>query len=115
MSDRIKLKSPRYRVLIGDPEASEDTWQEFEVQVIGRDNARAETIFTRNKWGKMLDHPILFQDLTAWCALTRRGLIELSWDEFRDTYIEVAGADDEDDPGASDVLPTLPGLDPGYS
>jgi hypothetical protein len=100
-------------VILGDPEAPPDTWEVQEVQVIGRDTARAETIFARNKWGKMLDHPILFQDLTAWCAMSRRGLTELSWDEFRDTYIEVsvAPSDEDDDDVAT---PTRPVPETGY-
>lgn len=109
----IKLNTVRYRVVIGDPEAPPDTWEIHEVQSIGRDMSRAETIFARNKWGKVLDHPIRFQDLVAWCALTRTSRIDMGWDEFEASYIECAPAEVPEglDP---DVRPTPPGLDPGY-
>jgi hypothetical protein len=58
----------------------------------------------------MLDHMILFQDLVAWCALTRRGLIDLPWNEFREAYIEV----NIDDDSEAEAFPTPPAPDTGY-
>ena len=113
----IKLRTLRYRVIIGDPELPQDTWAVHEVQSIGRDMTRAETIFARKKWGKPMDHPIRYQDLVAWCALVRAERIDMSWDEFEQTYIECAAVDDDEagDEGEDGYArPTRPGPDPGY-
>ncbi len=109
MTSRIKLKSPRYRVVLGDVD-DPDTWEEFEVQAIGADQVRAESIFARRKWGQINDFRVKFADLSAWCALTRTGQLDATWEQFQDLYIEVTGAEDDEE---GDTVPTRPAPEAG--
>jgi hypothetical protein len=102
MSGPIKLSSPRYRVILGDPE-DPDTWAELEVQSITRDIASAETLFANHKsWGKPLDSAIKLTAVSSFYALIRTGQITGSWDAFESTLIEVTQA------GVDAVDPTSP-------
>ncbi|HXJ64920.1 MAG TPA: hypothetical protein VNN79_14285 [Actinomycetota bacterium] len=109
MSKKIELKSPRLRVVIGDVELP-DTWQEYEVQTMGRDQTRAESLLAKNKLGTAQQNPIKLADLTAWAALVRTGQIDLTWNQFLATYIEVTGGDDDEESGA---VPTRPAPEAG--
>jgi hypothetical protein len=105
VAEQIKLNSPRYRVVLGDPDDPE-TWQALEVQSITRDITAAETLFATHKsWGKMMDSPIRLTALSAFYGLRRTGQIEGSWESFEQSYIEVNQAD------ADAVDPTQPEAD----
>lgn len=104
MSGPIKLNSPRYRVVFGDPE-DPDTWEALEVQSISRDIAAAETLFgTHKSWGKMLDSPIKLTAVSAFYALIRTGQISGTYDAFNERLIEVSTAGDD----AADPTPPEP-------
>lgn len=103
-----KLRSPRYRVVIGDPEGDPGEWVVVEVQSIGRDMTSAETSFAKHKdWGKPTDAAVKFQAVSAYWALRRTGRIQGSWEDFEAGYIEVAEA------GEDEATPTEPGPEPG--
>lgn len=97
----IRLNSPRYRVVVGDPE-NPDTWTELEVQAITPDLTAAESLFIRHKWGKPIESPLKLTAVSAYYALKRTGQIEGSWDQFEAGYIEVGEA------GSDAIPPTLP-------
>jgi hypothetical protein len=107
MSGPIKLNSPRYRVVFGDPE-DPATWEEFEVQSITRDIASAETLFAQHKsWGKPLDSAIKLTAVSAFFALKRTGQVSGSYEGFEENFIEVSTAGDDA------VDPTPPDLEAG--
>lgn len=108
MSKPITLKSPRYRVVVGEAE-DPSTWAELEAQAITRDLQAAETLFAKRKWGSPGDRPIMLTAVSAYYALIRTGQISGSWDEFEASYLEVSEADDEDD----EVGPTQPEVEAG--
>jgi hypothetical protein len=101
----ITLSSPRYRVILGDPEQP-DTWRALEVQAITRDMQGAEELFARHKWGKPQDQPIRMVAVSAYLALRRSGQIEGSWDDFDAAYLDV------DQVSVDAIPPTGAGLDP---
>jgi hypothetical protein len=106
MSKPIKLTTPHYRVVFGDPDDPE-TWTEVEVQSITRDITAAETLWGVKHWGKMLDSPVKAMAVSAYYALRRTGQIEGDWDSFEAAYLDI-------DQVAADVVdPTPPGADPG--
>lgn len=108
MSGPIKLNSPRYRVILGDPE-DPDTWSELEVQSITRDIASAETLFANHKsWGKPLDSAIKLTAVSAFYALIRTGQITGSWDAFEESFIEVSTAE------VTTVDPTRPEVEADF-
>jgi hypothetical protein len=105
---KITLKSPRYRVVLGDVD-DPDTWTELEVQAITPDLTRAEEVFARRKWGRPGDSAIKVTVLSAYFALLRSGLIErgTSWEDFEGSYLEVGEV------GVDEVGPTLPDHEAG--
>ena len=106
MSKPVTLTSPRYRVVLGDPD-DEATWQEVEVQALTRDIQHAEQMFVQRRWGKPADQPVKITAVAAYCALLRKGLISGTWEEFEQSYLEVGEA------GSDEIPPTEPGLIPG--
>lgn len=100
----ITLKSPRYRVVLGDPDDPE-SWQELEVQALTRDLQMAEGLFARHKWGKPMDQAIKMTAVSAYYALRRTGQIDGSWESFEQTYLEVSEVD------VDEVDPTRPALE----
>lgn len=106
MSKPVTLKSPRYRLVVGD-DTDPSTWAELEVQAITRDMQMAEGLFARHKWGKPDTQPIKFMATAAYYALRRTGQIEGSWESFEQSYLEITEA------GAEDVDPTQPELEAG--
>lgn len=107
MSGPVKLSSPRYRVVLGDP-ADPASWAEFDVQSMTRDIAAAEALFARHKWGKTIDSPIKLTEACAFYALTRSGEISGSWEAFDARFIEVAQVEGDA------VDPTPPDLEAGF-
>ena len=105
-SKPIKLNSPKYKVVFGDPE-DDETWTELDVQAITRDITAAETMFATSRWGKMLDSPVKAMAVSAYFALRRTGRIEGDWASFEAAYIDIGQVEVEA------VDPTPPGLDPG--
>lgn len=105
-SKKIKLTTPHYRVVFGDPE-DPDTWTELDVQAITRDITAAETLWSQRHWGKMLDSPVKAMAVSAYFALRRTGQIEGEWDSFEAAYIDI------DQVGADAVDPTPPEVEPG--
>lgn len=101
----VTLRSPKYRVVLGDPDNPE-TWQEIEVQAITRDLTAAEEVFGRHKWGKAQDSPMRFSAVAVWCALRRTGIISESWEAFEAGYVEIGEA------GSDAATPTPGALDP---
>lgn len=108
MTKPITLKSPRYRVVLGDVD-DPASWQEVEVQALTRDIQMAEGLFAKHKWGKPTDQPIKITAVSAYFALRRSGAIEptTSWDAFEQSYLEVTEA------GVDEVDPTQPELEAG--
>ena len=105
-SNKIKLTTPRYRVVFGDPEDPE-SWSEVEVQAITRDITAAESLWAQRHWGKMLESPVKAMAVSAYFALKRSGQIEGDWDAFERAYIDI-------DQVAADVVdPTPPEVEPG--
>lgn len=101
MSRPVTLQSPRYRVVVGDPEQP-DTWQELTVQALTRDLADAEQLFGKRKWGSPGDMPIKLTAVSAFCALRRTGQIQGTWDQFEAQYLEVT-EDGSDAVGPTDA------------
>lgn len=105
MSKPVTLQSPRYRVVIGDPDEP-STWQELVVQALTRDLASAEGLFAKRKWGSPGEQPIKLTAVSAYMALLRSGQIAGSWDQFEAQYLEVTEA------GSDRVDPTDRALEP---
>lgn len=97
---RPKLQSPRLVVILGNPE-DPDSWQDVEVQTIGRDMEMVETRFARDKRSPS-DYPVSFQRWIGYYALKRTGAIEatLSPEDYELGLIETQTA------GMSTVPPT---------
>jgi hypothetical protein len=112
----IRLNTPRYRIVLGDPE-DPATWTELFVQAIGRDLQHAETLFHRRRWGSPQHAAIKFQAASAYYALKRTGAVEGEWEAFESEYLEVSDGDDttrhDDDEDGDDVGPTDQELEPG--
>lgn len=105
MGKPISLQSPRYRVVVGNPDESA-TWQELEVQALTRDLASAEQLFSKRKWGAPAEQPIKLTAVSAYMALIRTGQIQGSWDQFEQQYLEVTEAgSDRVDPTDRDHAP----------
>jgi hypothetical protein len=102
----IKLSTPHYRVVFGDPDDPE-SWTELDVQAITRDITAAETMWGVQHWGKMLDSPVKAMAVSAYFALKRTGQIEGDWASFEAAYIDIGQI------GVDDVDPTDPGPAPG--
>lgn len=100
MSD-FKLSSPRYAVILGDPD-NPDSWARIDsVQVLSVDLMRAEAIMQRAKQ-KPMDLPIRFGAIGAWAALTRRGEITGDFDAFAAQLVDLEGIE------APEATPTVP-------
>lgn len=104
MSKPVKLTTPRFRIVLGDPEES-DSWVELTVQAIGVDMQMAEAQFKRHGWGAFTEQPLRYQALVAWFAARRRGLIADTYEEFEGSYLEVSRLDTEE---VDEVTPTRP-------
>lgn len=106
MSERIRLSSPRLRVVVGNP-ADESTWQEMRVQSINRDQLEAEKELLDGKRGAFTDHPILVLTAIAYAALRRTGKLTAgSLKDFEAGCIDLEAIDEL-------VDPTRPEPDPG--
>ena len=86
------LSSPKLRVIFGDPERSE-TWEDVEVQSIGKDIQDAEELLARNQLGKLVDVPISGTAAIAYYALRRTGRRNGDWAKFQNEYIEIQTVD----------------------
>lgn len=105
MSD-IKLSSPRYAVVLGDPEDPE-TWQRIDsVQVLSIDLMRAEAIMARAKQ-KPGELPIRFGAIGVWSALARSRQIEGDFEAFHHQLIDLEGLE------AVEAVPTPPAPEAG--
>jgi hypothetical protein len=98
---RIVLRSPRFNVIMGDPE-DETSWEEYQVRSIGRDQVAAEELFGREKFGKPIDAPLRFSSAMAYFAMVRTGRYVGSFDEFVADCIEANAVAQEE------VFPTVP-------
>jgi hypothetical protein len=97
---KITLSSPKFRVVLGDPNDpnDEDAWQEVEVQSMTRDIAAAEQLFRQRKWGPTTEQGIRMMAVTAWQALRRNHLIDAttSWERFEASYVDLEAVEDDD-------------------
>jgi hypothetical protein len=98
---RIVLRSPRYNVIMGDPE-DETTWEEYQVRSIGRDQIAAEELFGQEKLGKPMDSPLRFSSAMAYFAMVRTGRYVGSFHEFTTDCIEANAVAQEE------AFPTVP-------
>lgn len=98
---RIMLRQPRMRVVLGDPE-DESTWEEYEVQTIGSDQMRVEELFAQRKWGKPLEEPFRLNLSLGYFAMNRTGRFIGTLDEFIAQSIETMAIAQEE------VFPTVP-------
>lgn len=105
MSD-IKLSSPRYAVVLGDP-ADPETWQKLDsVQVLSVDLMRAELVMQRGKQ-KPTELPIRFGAIGVWAALTRLKVIAGDFDAFTAQLVDLEGIEQ------TVAGPTPPALEAG--
>lgn len=106
----IKLSTPRVKVVLGDPD-DPDTWEETEVQTIGRDLQAVEELLGQLKRGAFGANPIAAQAMAGYFAMRRTGRIDagMTWPEFEASYLEVA------DVAAEPVGPTPPAPGPESS
>lgn len=100
----VSLKSPRLRVVLGDPEDA-SSWDEHTIRVIGRDMQATEELLRQLKRGSLGENPITGQAMFAYFALRRTGAIPpgTTWADFQNTYLEVTEAE-----SAEQVGPTSP-------
>lgn len=98
----ITLSTPRLTIVLGDPERPE-SWEQLEVQTIGRDIQAAEELLGKLKRGTFGDNPITAQTMLAYFAARRSGLIPAgtTWPEFQELYLEVKQAETSE-PGPTD-------------
>lgn len=109
MSKPITLRSPKYRVILGDP-ADPGSWEEVEIQSMTRDLAAAEAHYQRRRWGDPSATPIRLTAVAAYQALLRAGMVSGTWEDFERSYVEVSTADDPED--EEEIHPTEAGADP---
>lgn len=105
MSTNIKLTSPKLAIVTGDPD-DDSTWEEFEVQTIGRDSIMAETLGGVQKWGRVQDHSMRYLSAMGYYAMMRRGAFSGSYEDFENATIEIRPV------GADNAFPTVTGPEP---
>jgi len=103
-----RLQNPRLTIVLGDVE-DESTWEEHQVQTLGRDWQAVEEQFGRRKWGPISSRNITAQAMLGYYALRRTGRIPagFTWEDFEAAYLEVANAELEN------VSPTEPAPEAG--
>lgn len=93
---KIELRSQRFRVVMGDPDLP-DTWAEFSVQSLSRDQQIAEQLLHREmKVQNVTGATYTFADMIAFVAAKRTGLIDptATWAQFNASMLEVTTIDE---------------------
>ena len=95
------LTIPRLRVYPADGDP-------YEVQALNPDLLRFEDTAAKHRWAGPGQAPFRWLTFLAWSASKRTGLTALTWDEFKDSTLQVENLE-----GAATASPTPPGPVPG--
>lgn len=101
----IKLSSPHYRVVLGDPN-DETTWSETTIRTFSTDMMRAEQIMARAK-ENVQSLPMRYGAICVWAALKRRGDVDSPWEDFERSLVDL------DQVGETVAVPTQPAPEAG--
>lgn len=102
----IKLSSPRYSVVLGNPD-DPASWEKIDsVQVLSVDLMRAELVMQRAKQ-KPTELPIRFGAIGVWAALVRTGVVSGSFDAFEAQLVDLEGIEQ------TEAVPTPPAPEAG--
>jgi hypothetical protein len=103
-----KLNSPNLRVLRGSLDAPEL----IEIQTLNPDLILWDRTRMKHKWPEVKDAPMMWLTFLSWAACRREGRIplDLTYEKWEATTLDVAPVNDDDE---DDVRPTLPGPEPG--